>query len=299
TKKLELINRAREVIRGSELLDIQDLKQLCKDLEANDQFAYATEVLLLIIEHEEKAGHTFSLKNYQTLAKYIYKDHSLPSSFKFDKALNELKTHDDLLTTGKCESLGLAGAIYKRKWMVDHQFRNLILSQHYYKRGFDRWKFFITEKSENRVPDNDSNDDGYNAINYAYINDLMAIDRLEQFSLTIGLTEDVLENLSEARKTRDYIIAQLAVDSDTPEIKQHLQGIPWVLATIAEAYFGLYQYDKALQFINQYIRLSEINRWETRSFNQQIFSLGYLQLTLKKIYDTQIANKNKDYEQLR
>ena len=149
--KLVLIDRAREIIRGNENYTAESLQNLCKELETIDQFAYATEILLILIKEKEKAGNTYSLKDFQTLAKYIYKDYSLPSSFKFEKALNELQVHDDLLTTGSCESLGLAGAIYKRKWQFDHEYRNLILSQHYYKKGFEKWKFFIDEQKAGRT----------------------------------------------------------------------------------------------------------------------------------------------------
>lgn len=298
--KLEIINKAREVIRGNRNLSIEKLKELCTDLEKNDQFAYATEILLRIIEDEEKTGNTYSLKNYQKLAKYIYKDHSLPSSFKFEKALNELKTHDDLFITGRSESLGLAGAIYKRKWQFDHQFKNLILAQYYYKRGFEQWKFFIAEQMANRPCDKECNDDGYTAINYAYINELMAVDKLEEFSKFTGLTDSIIKNLKEANQTREYILDQFIKEANTtnPSLKHNVNNNTWIIATVAEAFFGLHKYEAALKFIIQYISLEGLNQWEIRSFSQQIFSLAYLQLFQKKIYDTQLENKVSGYEQL-
>nr|MBA2513558.1 patatin-like phospholipase family protein [Solirubrobacterales bacterium] len=298
--KLNIINKAREVIRGNRNLSIEKLKQLCKQLEKLDQFAYATEILLIIVKEEENAGHTFSLKNFQTLAKYIYKDHSLPSSFKFDKALNELKTHEDLFVTGKCESLGLAGAIYKRKWQFDHQSRNLVLSQHHYKRGFEQWKYFITEQMADRSCDKECNDDGYTAINYAHISELIAVDKLEEFSEMTGLTSDIIKNLNEAKETREYILDQFIkdVNNPNPELKQNVNDNSWIIATVAEAWFGLHKYDIALIFIKQYISLPGLNQWEIRSFSQQIFSLAYLQTYQKKFYETKVKNKIPGYEQL-
>ena len=300
--KLEKINKAREAIRGTDL-SIAELEQLRKELEGLDQFAYATEILLIVIRKQERAGHTFSLKNYHTLAKYIYKDHSLPSSFKFDKALNELETHDDLLITGRCESLGLAGAIYKRKWQFDHQFRNLLLSQYYYKRGYDRWKFFVAEIAAGRQADKESNDDGYTAVNYAYINELMAVDKLEEFSKSTGLTDGIISNMKEAKETREYILQQFIKDpaAASPELKASVdtKSNAWVVATVAEAFFGLHKYGHALQFIKQYVQLKGTNKWEIRSFSQQIFSLAYLQLFVKKFYAEKQQNQTTGYEQLK
>ncbi len=128
SQKLELINKARNVLRG-EQMDIDDLVKLRRELELNDQFAYATEVLLQQIKEDEAQKKNISVKEYHELAKCIYKDSSLPSAFKFEKALQQLHAHLNLAETTRCETLGLAGAIYKRKWQYDHQFKNLILSQ--------------------------------------------------------------------------------------------------------------------------------------------------------------------------
>src|SRR5215510_4439349 len=90
-QKLELIEKARKVIRGSRVLSTTELRQLYLELEHHNQFAYATEVLLIKINNEEGKGCEEALKDHQKLALYIYKDHSLPSSFKFKKALKELQ----------------------------------------------------------------------------------------------------------------------------------------------------------------------------------------------------------------
>jgi hypothetical protein len=144
-KKLEAINKARSIIRGERTLDTTGLQNLISELDKLEQFGYATEVLLVKMKVDESNGLTIRLKDYETLARYIYKDHSLPSLFKFKKALQELTSHEDLATTERCETLGLAGAIYKRKWQFDHQFKNLILARYYYKRGFEKWKEFIAD----------------------------------------------------------------------------------------------------------------------------------------------------------
>lgn len=276
-KKLTIINTARSIIRGQQTFNKSELNKLIKELEQYDQFAYATEVLLVRMKMDEARGSTIVIEDYELLAKFIYKDHSLPSSFKFKKALQELTSHENLFTTKRCETLGLAGAIYKRKWQFDHQYNNLELAHHYYQRGFFQWKEFIKESKENNtVSDND--DKGYNAINYAYINELMAVDCLEQLGRVIGFDADIENYFGEAKITRKYIIEQLAKDDNRGRIKTFLQDSPpWVYATLAEAYFGLHEYDKALDLIHHYLDVQNEKPWEIRSFSQQMFSIAYLQ----------------------
>ena len=45
--KLNIINKARDIIRGKRNLSIMQLDDMCKELESLDQFAYATEILLI------------------------------------------------------------------------------------------------------------------------------------------------------------------------------------------------------------------------------------------------------------
>src|SRR6187402_342246 len=201
--KLVVIEKARKVLRGQRNLSSRQLKELYLELEKQDQFAYATEVLLAKMRLDEDAGEMISLKEYHKLTNYIYKDHSLPSSFKFEKALQELKTNDDLYTTDKCESLGLAGALYKRKWLFDHQFKNLVLSRFYYQKGFEWWKSYLSLGADGpKFPQR--NDDGYTAINYAYISELMAVDKMESYGRITGLMEDINELFSEAVNARQF-----------------------------------------------------------------------------------------------
>ena len=283
--KLVAIEKARKVLRGERNLSSNQLKELYLELERLDQFAYATEVLLSKMRMDEDAGEITSLKEYQKLATYIYKDHSLPSTFKFEKALQELKSSDDLFNTEKCESLGLAAAIYKRKWQFDHQFKNLVLSRFYYKKGFELWKKFL-EPGGNQSQFAHRDDDGYNAINYAYINELMAVDKMEEYGTITGMNEDMMELFKEAASTRQFILAHFIENpaADDPVMKTNTYA-PWVYATVAEAYFGLRNYSAALFFIQQYIQREGINAWQIRSFSQQIFSIAYLQQYQQKFMD--------------
>ena len=99
------------------------------------------------------------LKLAQKHAFCIYKDPDLPASTRLDRAFEVLTQVEDLKTSRDQETLGLAGAIYKRKWEVDGQPANLERSLAYYLRGY-------REGVEG--------DQGYTAVNAAFALDLLA-----------------------------------------------------------------------------------------------------------------------------
>ncbi len=300
SQKLALINKARDVLRG-EYMESSDLKKLLKELEVNDQFAYATEILLRKMKEDEEQKISVTAKDYQTLAKYIYKDTSLPSSFKFEKALQQLHSHLNLDETGNCETLGLAGAVYKRKWQYDHRFKNLVLSRYYYKQGYIHWRAFINEK--NKDEKDVRNDSGFTAINYAYMCELMATDKLEEWGNDTGFTAKISEDLEEAVAARTFILNYF-IELDKKDWLYYLKrrvarffvgetkaSYPkvnknkWAVATVAEACFGLGLYKEAKLFIRQFLADTTSQPWEIRTFNQQLLSIAYLQILRKKWYN--------------
>jgi len=272
--RMELINEARDILRGNRELNSQQMKDLYLKLEHHDQFAYAAEVLLVKMQMDEDNGQHLILSDYQKLALYIYKDHSLPSSFKLKEALKQLHNHDNIASTCDPETLGLMGAIYKRKWQYDHQFKNLVLSRYYYNKGFLQWQECLNQGTSSTK----TNDDGYTAINCAYTNELMAVDKLEEHAAITGLAESVDPRLLEAESIRKFILEQFIKDvaAETPELKKD-KSPNWVLAIVAEAYFGLRKYDRALIFIKRYITVSTNEPWQITTFGKQLFSMAYLQ----------------------
>jgi len=245
---------------------------------------------------EEEQGNSLKLSDYQKLALYIYKDHSLPSIFKFNKAIQELTSHDAIATSNNCESLGLMGAIYKRIWQFDHQFKNLILSRYYYRRGYLSWKEYLLK--ENKTTEDVQKDDGYTSINYAYINELMAVEKLEEHGKITGAGQSISERLIESEIVRKFIIGQFVIDpnAENPSLKEK-DYANWILATLAEAYFGLRKYKQALQFVSQYLTAVANKPWEIKTFSQQIYSNAYLQASLKKFYETCLPSKDDDNNQ--
>lgn len=287
-KKIEIINEARLMLQGEDHPPGKIL-ELCARLEEMDQFSYAADLLLKKMRQDQSSGIKTPLKEYQQLVRYTYKDHSLPASLKFREALAELKSHEDLLTTRDCESLGLAGSVYRSMWYHDHQFRNLEIAAFYFRKGFDAWRNYL--QLAQRSGFENSNDQGSCAINLAFVEELMAIERLEQTGRIVDVADFQLTKITTANGVRAFILHQFLNEpfSDEPVLKDP-DSPGGIMAVIAEAYFGLRKYDLALSFIRRYIHFEKINAelglgekasgvvaWKTRHFSQQIFHLAYFQ----------------------
>src|SRR6478609_1777033 len=120
-KKL-VIAWAKNYLRGEDISNDVPFEDLYQNLIQFEQYGYATEILLKKIADNKDQGAEIKLSKYQDLADNIYKDSTLSSYFKFDKAINVLKSFCDLEQTKNSKTLGIAGAIYRSKWKFDHQF---------------------------------------------------------------------------------------------------------------------------------------------------------------------------------
>jgi predicted acylesterase/phospholipase RssA len=287
--RAKLIEEARIVLAADYVSKLepqafrQRLAELAKYMEKLDQFDYATELLLKKHKLEKAAGQRPVLAEVQRLAKCIYKDTSLSSYLRFDLAIRELDETDPLRQSDSCETLGLAGAIYKRWWQYDHQHSHLELSRYYYRRGFDTWKKYADDGSDLYDEQNQHNDQGWNAINFAYILELDAVNNMEEIGGIAGVQPEDVRSLEEAQKTRKYILKQFVDETaGAPQLKNK-ECKKWVVATVAEAYFGLCRYEDARTFITMYRERGDVDPWELRTFGQQILSIAYLQETRQRI----------------
>ncbi len=220
------------------------------------------------------------------LASAIYKDPDRPAAKKYDEALNFLGQAVDLPTTEESEYLGVAGAIYKRKWQFDNQYQNLLFSEHFYKRGTETWRKAVAQKSTQK------NDNGYCAINYAYVLDLLAAARFkdtEQLN-TPKISEHALVNLKMAHDVREEIILSMcpaelqkqakqgkAIDFENLDKSQLHLPDNWAGATLGEAFFGIGQYEKALEFYKKYGQIEGLKDWQRRTTAEQLASLMWMQ----------------------
>src|SRR5439155_24931141 len=133
--------------------------QLAMYLKASESHIVYSRRLLAITRRDTSVNEDvqFRTKQKQQHALCTYKDPDLPEEVRFDRAIQILADCDDLHTTTDQETLGIAGAIYKYKWQAFAQARDLDVSLHYYRRGYERGI---------------RKDKGYTAMNAALVYDL-------------------------------------------------------------------------------------------------------------------------------
>ena len=280
--KEKLIDEAKKYLNNTINPDEEKLDQLIGELVKNDQFGYATELII------KKYNQEIPEREKQQFAKYIYKDHSLPSSIRFSKALEELDSLEQNGEINTCETYGLKGAIYKRRWEFDGQFRNLLIALKYYNQGYTLWQKFIDSSDSNNLNHKNS-DFGYTAVNAAFVNELIAVEEIEQGDDAINL-EDVKHYLKNAFDTRHVIIKRLADPINPGELKKEflhffiehpkedgVVDISFVYATLLEAYFGILDFKNATIVVKRIKDLPNITKWKKRSTAKQLIAIGDLQ----------------------
>lgn len=267
------IDNAKTYLRGQGY-DKEKIKDLFTTLEDGSQFGYAAEVILKYISEIEENGDEPLDDNYYTLVRNIYKDTSLSSYFKFDKAINILKSACGVEKSDSCETLGLAGAIFKYKWKFDHQIQNLYKSLMYYKKGYGVWNTHIKVSKETDL--------GYTAINYAFVSELLSTQFLGQLGMSDSVSEESVSGYQNAQKIRMQVLETYITDIEAtaPQTKQPVTK-PFHYATLAEAFFGLRKYKQALVFIEEYIKHQEF-KWRVQTFSQQMYQIADLQNSEKQ-----------------
>ena len=245
------------VLKGQPL-DAEIVLKLARQLIDSDVHYWARRLLLTVLERTDLEKSQRS-RLVQSLALATYKDTSLLQVEAFDQAQAMLEEAFDLKTTRDQETLGLVGALYKRRWRLDHRKRWLEQSLHYYRRGFECGV---------------SGDDGYTAINAAYVQDLLAYieDQPEQ---TIAVEGKTALRRSDALQIRKQIIASLGplLPSRESSASHHY----WFLVTLAEACLGVGDNVKASELLQQAAGLADIPDWWRKSTIEQLTHLIQLQ----------------------
>lgn len=171
----------------------------------------------------------------QKWAMWTSKNPDAPDDSKHDEALSILKGplmgSEGLSKTADPETLGVAGGIYKRMWLVDGRRQTLERSLACYERGA---KAGVAA------------DNGYNAINTAFVLDLLA---------SLAMDKDEVQALRQRAapwraQVRDALpdLADQPISADNPALRRTL---PFFWETLAEAHFGLMQYDQATVALKQ------------------------------------------------
>lgn len=222
----ELLTHAQRIRRGEEIEPDQGF-EIARQL-ADAQYLEQARRLAECLRSNYRFEPSVARKLRQQLALWTSKNPDAADDRKHDQALVILDDPQPgecvagLATTTDPETLGIAGGICKRKWLLtgDRQILEQALS--YYERGAQAGI---------------AADDGYTAVNAAFILDLLAVDsatqRNELSARAARFREDV----------RDTLVAlkdQLRCPGDPPR-----DATRWFHETLAEAYFGLGAYARA------------------------------------------------------
>ena len=300
-KRLELDDtRAREILSG-ETTTVKEQLTIARRLSDDKCIGLARRVLMPAVK-EVKPGDESYYKVHQKATVATYKDPDLPLAWRLDRALEILERAEDLSTSPRPESLGIAGAIYKRKWQVDAERQNLDRALSLYLRGYEQGLppgahsvlHYLRQKPDAVL--DARKDQGYTGVNAAFILDVMA--GLEAESATrAGITSRAAEERRESAKLiREELVRSVPKVAEMPNF-EFLKEQWWFYATVGEAFFGLGPYDaanyeKAVEWLvdlpgkaglerraaGEPIGALDVPEWEFESTARQLADLALLQL---------------------
>jgi Tetratricopeptide Repeats-Sensor len=203
---------------------------LAKELKSERAFGYARKLLAHAqsypaapLDPEKK------IQLAQQLALCTYKDPDLSPAIALDDAFRILNQAAPPVATRDQETLGIAGAIYKRKWEHGNHKQHLERSLSYYRRGY----LLSKEKGW-------AEDQGYNAINTAFMLDLLAFQESVEARKAGAVSASAVNRFAEAETIRRELVAALPPLLKEPANKWMAKKW-WVLVTIGEALVWLKQ----------------------------------------------------------
>lgn len=256
------VRAAISVLSESMKLPFDKLIALFKALKVARYFDLARQIAALAQEYPEASeDKDKGLWLIQQHALCTYKDPDLAADQRLDRALQILRTDTRLAVTSSQETLGLAGAIFKRKWEIDGQRENLERSLAYYKRGYEQGIL---------------NDDGYTAINTAFIMDLLA-SREEAEAISLGVSAaNAVARREDARRIRDEIARRLIEKAEQYRRSDKPDNAWFLLVTLGEANFGLGRYDEALYWLREALEFQPAD-WEYETTARQLAEIARIQ----------------------
>jgi predicted acylesterase/phospholipase RssA len=250
-------SQAKAILAGK-TATADEISQLVDKLHRERRFGLARKLLDRLSHFSEvTVDPKLRLRVGQKLALSTYKDPDLPLEGRLKSALGILQTVDDLAQTVDQETLGLAGAIYKRLWEYHGSERELDIAYGYYLRGYERGV---------------ERDYGYTAINAAFVLDLLADLENPDENRPVGNASISTTRKRQAQDIRQKIADQLPPLLSLPH-NAWLQETWWFFVTIGEAFFGLGKFDDARQWLQRATALSNVPDWERESTARQLAKL--------------------------
>ncbi len=243
-------------LRGAVDLEIEEVLQLAATLEEQRRLRHAWKVL-----ERARSGVPVVSPFHRVLAQEqvscMYRDLRLPQQQRLELARRILIDCDDPTHSTDQRTLGLAGSIEKRFWKLNGHPQHLHRALAYYLRGA---RLGIAE------------DRGYTAINAAYTLDLLALLERRQAKGTGLEVVSARDRTAKAEALRGEIIGVLGPILDEVDGR----GRWWVMATLAEAYFGIGEYDRAREWVERALEVSGVQEWQRETTATQLAALAML-----------------------
>jgi predicted acylesterase/phospholipase RssA len=237
-----------------------EILALSRKLKKENAFGYARRLLRLARESSEpQTDARLSLQLAQEQALCTYKDPHLPVRNRLEGALRILDAADPLTESRDQETLGLAGAIFKRKWEVGGRKSHLEQSLYHYMRGYRLGA---------------ADDLGYTGINAAFIlNQLADLEAAEAKRAAVE-SKAAGDRHNLAAEIRTALVETLPglAETDTGLLRNY-----WFLVTVAEAFFGSADYQRAGTWLEKARANCDIPLWEMESTARQLATLARLQ----------------------
>lgn len=259
----QLLQRSNDIRRGAHE-EPATAFGIAKRLADEQYLEHARRLAQHIADGESFEGID-AVELYQQWALWTSKNPDAPDDSKHGDALailddiKHLENGQSLDATTDPETLGIAGGICKRQWMIDGLVGTLDRSLRFYERG---------------AAQGIESDNGYNAINAAFVLDLQAY-----------LSEDDRGQArrERARRLREEVRDGLLTLKDRPtaEGKPPRGEMRWFQETLAEAYFGLGPYDEAnYEHAAEQLKLAyhqDVKPWEYETTARQFAWLARIQ----------------------
>lgn len=206
-------------------------------------------------------------KVVQELALCTYKDATLPLDARLNRALKILdKAGPGLQQHKHPETLGLIGAIYKRKWEVDRQRLHLERALHYYTKGYQ-------EMLKLGISDASYDGGAWTGVNACYVHDLLANEIMGGGQSGAAESREARQHRDNARTRRKELVTNL-------EALRKVSGREkwWLLVSLVEAYVGLCDAASARACLDDAVkRFPRVDDWEKESTTTQLASVIRLQ----------------------
>jgi len=241
-------------------LDTEAVWVLARDLIGCDEFGLARRLLDKLVELQQYPADSRQ-KLIQKRALATYKDVDLNRDRALTAALQMLDAEFDLARTRDQETLGLAGAISKRRWEIDGNKLHLEQSLNYYRRGHE-----LGMQS-----------DGYTAINASFVQDLLASLEEQQAKASGASSQTAKFRREDARGIREAILQDLQGGYAGRKGSALVREDYWAVATLAEACLGLERYTEAKAWLAVAGDIPGIAEWERQSTALQLVKLVQLQ----------------------